>query len=234
MQNIYATFEDARRCDWHGMIPATSTLLPSHIAASLRQGGRPTDREFDRFLPRRLRRISEQHWTPLRVVARAISWLNELGAKTVVDIGSGTGKFCIAGALLSRCHFVGIEQRADLVATSQLLANLYGVQDRVVFLQECFGEVAPPAAQAYYLFNPFGENGFQPCDWIDGAVQLTQARFERELEYAGKWLEAAPCGTYVLTYNGFGAAMPPSYTELRASRDLPCVLKLWRQNALVA
>lgn len=200
------------------------------IASALRQGLRPPDREFDRFLPRRLRRLSCQHWTPLEVVARATKWLEQVGARTVVDIGSGTGKFCIAGALLSRCRFVGIEQRPELVTTARVLARIYGVQDRTVFLNECFGEVAPPAAEAYYLFNPFGENLFGLHGRVDDTVELGRARFERDLEFAGDWLEAAPVGTYVVTYNGFGAELPCSYTEVRAARDLPCVLKLWRQD----
>jgi hypothetical protein len=39
----------------------------------------------------------------------------------------------------------------------------------------------------------------------------------------------APAGTIVLTYNGFGGLMPASYEACRVSRDLPCVLRLWRK-----
>jgi hypothetical protein len=232
MESIYATFEDARRSSLRGLMPWVPALLPMQVGSALRQGLRLPDREFDRFLPRKLRRLSSQHWTPLLVVARAMSWLEEAGVRTVVDIGSGAGKFCVAGALFSRCTFVGIEQRADLVSTARVLSRLYGVQDRAVFLHECFGQIAPPAADAYYLFNPFGENLFTQHGRVDDAVELGPDRFERELEHTGNWLEAAPQGTYVVTYNGFGAEMPCSYTALRVARDLPCVLKLWRQDRL--
>ena len=230
MEHVYTTFEDARRCDWRGIIPARSSLLPMQIARSLRGGRSLPDREFDRFLPRKLRRLSRQYWTPLPVVARAAQWLDELGVQTVVDIGSGAGKFCIAGALLSRCRFVGIEQRSQLVATARVMARLYGVQDRAVFLHECFGEEGPPPAQAYYLFNPFSENLFDRTGWLDDTVELTRGRFERELQYAGNWFDRAPKGTYVLTYNGIGAELPRSFTEVRVARDLPCALKLWRKG----
>jgi hypothetical protein len=42
-----------------------SPLLPAQIARALGDGKRlPDDRDFDRFLPRELRRASPRHWTP--------------------------------------------------------------------------------------------------------------------------------------------------------------------------
>jgi hypothetical protein len=195
----------------------------------MRAGLYPPDVEFDRFLPRRFRRVSGRYWTPLATIARVARWLDELGVRTVADIGSGPGKFCVAGALLSRCRFVGVEQREELVATASALARLYGVEDLVTFRHEQFGDVAPPAAEAYYLFNPFGENLFDWKEWLDDSVELSPRRFRRDLRVAWRWLETLPGGTYVITYNGIGSALPPSYARLRVARDLPCVLALWRQ-----
>jgi hypothetical protein len=208
-----------------------SPLLPAQIARALGDGKRlPDDRDFDRFLPRELRRASPRHWTPLVVVARAAAWLEELGVHTVVDIGSGAGKFCVAGALLSSCHFIGIEQRERLVATAEVLARLYGIERRASFIHETFGHVSPPIADAYYLFNPFEENLCDWRSWLDGGVELSQGRFSRDLSAARRWLAWTAPGTYVLTYNGMGGSLPKSYREVRVDRELPCVLKLWRQE----
>ena len=98
------------------------------------------------------------------------------------------------------------------------------------FRHEAFGEVAPPKADAYYLFNPFEESVFSWRVWLDDSVEHSSARFTRELQLTRRWLASADPGTYVLTYNGFGDRLPVSYELVKAARDLPCVLKLWRQR----
>jgi tRNA G46 methylase TrmB len=89
------------------------------VAEALRSGRCPADRVFDRFLPNELRIVSGQYWTPIMVARRAAVWFDELDIHTVVDIGSGAGKFCVATALASRCHFTGLEQRSQLVASAR-------------------------------------------------------------------------------------------------------------------
>jgi SAM-dependent methyltransferase len=201
------------------------------LARALRTGHCLDDREFDSLLPRRWRAASWRYWTPLAAVARAAAWLDELGVRSVVDIGAGTGKFCVAGALLGRAHFIGVEQRAELVETARVLSRAYGVAERVSFLHETFGEVAPPLADAYYFFNPFGENLFSWKGWLDDSVELSEGRYARELRLTRRWLAGAKPGTYVLTYNGIGESLPVSYRPVRVDRELPCVLKLWQQQA---
>ena len=73
----------------------------------------PEDREFDRFLPYEMQLVSYQYWTSLAVAKRAAAWFAELGVRTVADIGSGVGKFCVAAALFGGGggRFTGLEQR---------------------------------------------------------------------------------------------------------------------------
>lgn len=231
MESAFAIHEAARPRGWTETSDAGKAPLPTRIALSLREGNLPPDRDFDRFLPRRLRQAAPRYWTPLPVVAHAAGWLDELRVRTVVDIGSGTGKFCIAGALLSACHYIGIEQRQELVETARIIARLYGVENRTSFLHESFGEIAPPIADVYYFFNPFGENLFNRRGWLDDSVELGDERFARDLHAARRWLAVAAPGTYVLTYNGMGGKLPASYRLLRVERELPCVLQLWQQGA---
>jgi SAM-dependent methyltransferase len=229
MQSLFSTFEGARRFGG-GVVDAQELKLPLQLARALKAGDCPADRDFDRFLPKRLRRASAQFWTPLVVAARAAKWFDELNIRSVVDIGSGSGKFCIAAALLSRARFLGIEQRAELVAVARVIAQAYGVDSRAGFVEGRFGEVPIPLADAYYFFNPFEENLFRAGWQLDDTVELDQWRFTRDVSAARVLLTAAPPGTYVLTYNGLGCRLPGSYTTVRVARDLPCVLKLARQG----
>ena len=205
----------------------------ARVAQLVRRGNCWSERWVDQFLPTDLRRLSSQHWTPLPVTRRAAQWIRELGIGSMVDIGSGVGKFCVATALAAEdCTFVGVEQRPRLVREAARLAETFGVQDRVTFVQGTLGELELPLASAYYLFNPFGENLHGRADQIDAAVELSKARYERDVSFIRTLLRQAAYGTYVLEYNGFGGEMPPGYRPVRADRNLPSPLRLWRKYKL--
>lgn len=204
---------------------------PQETAELLRKGRCPPDMLFDRFLPVELRVVSWQYWTPLVVVLRAAKWLEACNVQSVVDIGSGAGKFCVATALASGCRFVGIEQRSRLVSAARDLAKLFEVDDRVTFVEGVFGEADVPEADLYYMYNPFGENVFDFESRLDDEVELSAARYERDTNAATELLQRAPVGTYLLTYNGCGGAIPEGYVVVRTDRELPNILRLWRKVA---
>lgn len=203
---------------------------PEQVSRALRGGRCPTDRAFDRFLPDDLRLVSGQYWTPLVVAARAAEWFDELGVRTVVDIGSGTGKFCIATALAGRSHFIGLEQRARLVQVARSLAKLFACDDRVSFMEGAFSKISVFSADAYYLYNPFGENLFGCDDHLDEEVELGADRYARDIAAVEEMLADARSGTCLLTYNGFGGRVPGTYRELRVDREMPSVLRMWRKT----
>ena len=190
----------------------------------------PVDRAFDRFFPDELRLVSAQYWTPLLVAMRAAEWFEEARVRTVVDIGSGAGKFCVAAALASRCHFTGLEQRPRLVAAARDLARVFDVEDRVTFLDGALGELQVPEADAYYLYNPFGENLFGPQDHLDEDVELSFDRYARDIATTRELLLCAPVGTHVVIYNGFGGQVPLGYHEVHADHDLPNPLCMWKKT----
>lgn len=204
---------------------------PVGIAMAMRTGMCPVDRAFDRFLPDELRRVSSQYWTPLQVVMRAAEWLEEAKVRTVVDIGSGVGKFCVAAALAGNCQFTGIEQRPRLVAAARDLARVFEVEDRVTFIDGALGDTFIPAADAYYLYNPFGENLFGDQDHLDEDVELSAGRYSRDISTTRDLLLRAPVGTCVLVYNGFGGQVPLGYQEIHADHELPNPLVMWKKTA---
>ncbi len=205
-------------------------LTPEQIGDALRAGRAPGDRGFDRFLPEDLQRLSSSYWTPLSVAVRAARWFADLDVGTVLDVGSGAGKFCVATALAGGCRVIGIEQRPRLVEAARALAELFGVEDRVSFIEGSLGEAPLPEADAYYLFNPFGENLYEADGWIAPDVELSDARYERDVSAAEAVLRDAPVGSFVVTYNGFGGRVPWYYREVRVDRELPSVLRMWQKT----
>lgn len=206
--------------------PATT---PQALAELLRGDAWPEDHVFDQFLPDELRAVSERYWTPLAVIRRATEWLDELDVRTVLDIGSGAGKFCVAAALGGRSELTGVEQRPRLVEAARTLARTFGVSDRACFIEGTFGALPLPRVEAYYLYNPFDEAAFHAEGRLDHDVDLSRGRRERDIAAVQELLLDADAGTYILTYSGFGGNLPPGYRELRVDRGLPQVLRLSRK-----
>jgi predicted RNA methylase len=230
MTNKVSTFLDRDR---EPVDDLALRFVPQRVAEALRAGRCPPDRAFDRFLPDELRVVSGQYWTPLGVAKRVAEWLDELNVRTVVDIGSGAGKFCVAAALAGHCHFIGLEQRSRLVASARTLARVFGVDDRVSFIEGAFGDIATPIADAYYLYNPFGEYRFGSRDHFDRGLELSDKRHARDVAAVEDLLQRARVGTCVLTYNGFGGRVPASYQQIRVDDEMPNGLRLWRKKRSV-
>jgi len=187
------------------------------------------DDEMDQLLPADVRRISRTYWTPVAVAVQIARWLDDARVRTVVDIGSGAGKFCAVAALASpRLRVTGVEQRAALVEVARAMVRELKLEARVSF--EVGSIASVPAAEAYYLYNPFGENHYRPETRIDETVEHSGRRFIEDVTAAEQLLSAAPVGTYVLTYNGFGGQMPGTYLRVRQELDHPSVLEMWRKT----
>lgn len=201
------------------------------------------DLELDARLPEPYRRVSSFFWTAMPIIERMVSWLDELEVGDIVDIGSGVGKWCVGAALIDRHkrRYFGLEHRAELVAVAKDLAHHFGVEDRVSFhhgevtgLLQAPGPIAHlPPAPAFYFFNPFGENTAVDDERLDQTVELTEARFHRDVAAAEALLEVAVPGTWVLVYNGFGGRMPAAYEPVRTDFDGAFVVRLWRKMPFV-
>jgi predicted RNA methylase len=201
------------------------------LARKLRARDCPSDRAFDEHLPEELRVVSGMYWTPLVVAVRVAEWLDELAVGTLVDVGSGVGKLCVAAALAGRARYVGIEQRGRLVEVARDLARTFELEDRVSFVEGALGETPVPAGDAYYLYNPFGENRYDPAGRLDSDVELSEQRYRRDVVSAEKLMADAPVGTFVVTYNGFGGAVPSAYREVRVDHELPNVLRMFEKRS---
>ncbi len=199
-------------------------------AAALRAGAAGANAAFDRLLPAALRDVADDYWTPTPVTQRVAAWLQAERVRTVVDIGAGAGKFCVATALLTPCRVIGLEQRGSLVAAAQALARRFGLGDRVSFVHGGFGEVPTPEGDAYYLFNPFIEHSFDAPGYADDGVTFTRRAGQRHFAALIRLLASAPAGTTVVTYNGIGGPLPRSYVQVRGDESFRGALRLWKKR----
>lgn len=200
------------------------------VAAAIRCGRGVSDGAFDQLLPPELRNVSSDYWTPLPVIRRVAAWLRAERVGTLVDIGSGPGKFCVAVALLAPCRVIGLEHRQTLVASAERMARLFELEDRVRFVTGAFGDVPTPVGEAYYLFNPFGEYAFSKLREADDGVTYSEQTYTRDVDAMVRFLARARPGTVVITYNGFGADLPASYEQTRVDLGFRGALRLWKKR----
>lgn len=195
------------------------------LLASLRARRPVADAMFDRLYPPRWRPPSRRFWTPVRVALQAASWLDEEGPRRVLDVGSGVGKVCIVGALATRSTFTGIEQRLALVRAASTVAKRLSIEDRALFVHGTVETIDFSKFDAFYIYNPFGENLKPEGEWLDKSVELGEERFFHDLAVVERALDEAPIGTRLVTYHGLGGRVPDSYTMERNHWD--DLLRLW-------
>ncbi len=204
--------------------------MPSTIAVTLKAGGVVSDRAFDQVYPADVRALSRQHWTPVRVAMRAATLLTEADATSILDVGSGPGKFCIVGALTTGASFVGVERRPHLVDVARAAAARCGVR-RVRFSRANIVDFDFSGFDGFYLFNPFFEQlGDRSVLPIDGEVVRSRSLYRRYVKTIQEKLATARPGTAVVTFYGFGGNLPDGFERVHTERAGGDRLVLWRQS----
>jgi SAM-dependent methyltransferase len=205
--------------------PGQSPPEPGPIARSLRAGTLVSDRVFDDVFPLVARAPSNVYWTPVEVAVRAAKLLVREPGATILDIGSGVGKFCIVAAAASNARVRGIEHRPHLVDIARRAAAKIGVTP--TFDAGAIDAQDAGAIDGFYLFNPFAENLCIPTDRLDATVELSEERFRSDVGATKRLFERARVGARVVTYCGFGGAMPEGFALLSRERCGGGKLELW-------
>ena len=169
-----------------------------------------SDEEFDKVYPKRYQKISKIHWTPIDVIKTALGWLEENDSMKVLDIGSGVGKFCIVGSLLSKHKFTGVEKRNNLFLQAKKTATFFKTEN-VHFINDNITNVNFHEFDAFYYFNPFCEQ-IAYSDWIDKIVDYSEEKYTHYVDYVIQELTKLPNGTKVITYCSHDFILPSSYT----------------------
>lgn len=184
------------------------------------------DETFDMQLPEPLQGKAARHFTPVAVARAAARLLAPRPGMTVLDVGSGVGKFCIVAATeVPTATFVGVEWRPQLVRTAMLLAR-HAATKNVMFILADALEVNWASYDSFYFFNPFAEQLFAPDEVIDTTIAFEPASFTRYVNEVRQRLVRAPIGTRVATYHGFGGSHPPGYMRVEDPVG-PSRLELW-------
>ncbi len=185
------------------------------------------DAEFDVIYPEAIRLASRRFWTPVDVARRAARLLRESGARKVLDVGSGVGKFVLVAAREAPgMRFMGVEQRPHLVQVARDARE----ELRLSNASFVVGDVTASqwrGFDGFYFFNPFAENLFVADDRLDDTIDLTATRFYRDVVRAERALREASLGTAVATYHGMSGRMPACYEMSKSERAGSDWLRLW-------
>lgn len=182
------------------------------------------DEVFDSLYPIGLRKYSNTHWTPVEIARKAILYLGENG-KSVLDIGSGAGKFCLIAAGNSQSKITGIEKRENLVQISKKLTSNFGLNN-LTFIQDDFTNVDFSAFDNFYFFNSFEEN-INLKDQIGEPQSVDLIQYQKYIDLLYSRFEEAPFGTKVVTYCGECAEIPDHYTLKKSTNKGK--LKFWQK-----
>jgi len=183
-----------------------------------------TDARLHQLYPEAIRSLARMHWSPLYIIQKVVSYLTPNDKVKVLDIGSGVGTFCLAGAYYKpSVSFFGVEQRKSLVEHSQTALEKLGLQN-VQFIHRNFTQLNLSEYDHFYFYNSFFEN-LDGTDKIDNEIVYSNELYNYYSIYLYNQLEKMPIGTRVATYCSWGDEMPPCYqvTETHFN-DL---LKFW-------
>ncbi|MDI1478738.1 class I SAM-dependent methyltransferase [Polyangium sp. y55x31] len=196
------------------------------LLADLAAGRTVSDLAFDRLYPERIRKLSNRYWTPVHVARHAAFLFAKHGARRVLDIGAGMGKFCAIAAITTDVEFSGVEQREHLVTAGREVVATYAIP-RVTLIHGTLDDVDFDAYDGFYLFNPFEEGTFAPSQWVDRTIPLSEERASGDVARVEAALARARRGTCVVTFHGFGGAIPKGFVHLpEETRGVP-FLRLW-------
>ena len=182
------------------------------------------DSQFDKLYPAHIQEIAATHWTPLAVAKAVAEFLAAERNVSVLDIGSGVGKFClIAAHEKPLATFFGIEQRKDLVEIADNCKALLQLSN-VQFIHGNFTSLDLRKFDHFYFYNPFYEN-LAGTKRIDDSVEYSMSLFHYYNHFFFKILENKPAGTRVATFHSLEEEMPPSYYVVNTQFD--SLLKFW-------
>lgn len=189
------------------------------------------DVAFDALYPASVQRVSRRFWTPVETAKRAALLLRDAGARKVLDVGSGVGKFAlVAAASLPELHVVGVEQRGQLVELARRAKQVLGL-DNVDFTHDDATQGPWNGYDGFYFYNSFAENLFDVGARLDDAAVLSVARFARDVQRTYTKLRDANVGTVIATFYGSSGRVPTAYELSHLEPASGGWLRLWTKRA---
>jgi SAM-dependent methyltransferase len=183
-----------------------------------------SDKIFNSLYPLSIQNVAEKHWTPIDVAEKAAAFLAVSDDVKVLDIGSGSGKFCLVAAHLHpQTLFYGIEQRPGLISLSKELAKKLELEN-VIFLCDNITKADLSKYDHFYFYNAFYEN-IAGTQKIDNDIIYSEELYNYYNRYLYKQLDKKPAGTRLVTYHSFGKEVPKGFEIVHT--DYNEYLKFW-------
>ena len=167
------------------------------------------DTEFDKLYAEKYREHSYIHWTPIEVAKAALDWLDITAESKVLDIGSGVGKFCSLGALLTNGQFTGVEKRRELVKVAKSTIKNLELRN-VQYVHSNITKVDFTQFNSFYYYNPFCEQIYISGQ-IDNTISYSPNKYRMYEDYVINQFSDLPIDTKVVTYCSQNFTFPDTY-----------------------
>jgi len=191
-----------------------------------------SDQDFDKLYPEDIQNVSQIHWSSIKAIKTAIDFFSATlkpGAK-ILDVGSGAGKFCIFGSLISEFNFTGVEKRKRLFNISNKISSKMK-NNNISFVCNDALHLDWNTFDGIYLYNPFYEykmplnTGFH----IDNEIEFSEEKYEFYTKKIYKKLRLLKPGSIVVVYNGYGGGFPKGYIEKFYKKIDELEMSLWKR-----
>jgi SAM-dependent methyltransferase len=183
-----------------------------------------TDTYLHHLYPQSIQLLARRHWRPLSIAQTVVQFLAPREGVKVLDIGSGVGKFCLAGAYYKpSASFFGVEQRRDLVAHAETARKILGLQN-AYFMHCNFTQLDFKKYDHLYFYNSFYEN-LTDTDKIDDSITCSNELYNHYNRHLYKKLEIMPGGTRLATFHSLEDKIPASYHLVET--QVGNLLKFW-------
>jgi hypothetical protein len=186
-----------------------------------------SDAQLHHLYPEGIQALAERHWTPLRITLMALEFLIPYEGVKILDIGSGVGKFVLAGAYYKPgADFYGVEQRKHLVSHAETARTILGLEN-AHFINKNFTQLDFAPFDHFYFFNSFYENLFDTGK-IDESVSCSPYLYNYYSRALYRKLRVSPPGTRVVTFHCLEGEIAPGYQviEEHAGGLLKCWMKI--------
>ncbi|PVD53884.1 methyltransferase [Terrimonas sp.] len=183
-----------------------------------------SDTRFNGLYPEYIQTLARRHWTPLNIAKMAAGFLAADDNVSVLDIGSGVGKFCLGAAYFKpNAMFYGVEQRKNLIQYAESAANILGL-DNVDFIHGNFTQLSFKDFDHFYFYNSFYEN-LVDTDKIDDSIDYSGELYHYYSRYLCRQLSDTVSGTRLCTYHSMEDEIPSDFCEVGGA--LNGLLKFW-------
>ncbi|SFT48573.1 Methyltransferase domain-containing protein [Algoriphagus locisalis] len=185
-----------------------------------------TDEAINVLYPIKMQKLSDTHWTPVDISKKAIKFLSEDGRKSVLDLGSGSGKFCLVAALTSRANIVGVEQRENLVQLSRKISKSLAIEN-LQFIHADLIDLDFSVYDSFFFFNAF-EELVNPKDKLDRQQELDEVAHQKYIQLIRQKFESTPVRVRIVTYCGECEEIPSSFRLVKSENKGR--LKYWEKS----